>query len=82
MLVFFFGDRYRAGEAQENVLQGDLVHRVVVQHELRLGLLQNAKHLLGRREAPVDDGHDRGKRRQQRGRERGKERQEVDGPLG
>lgn len=66
LFVFLFGWMRRAGEAQENVLQRHLVDTVVVQPEFGLGLLQNVKHLLGRREAIVDDGHKGGERRQQR----------------
>lgn len=66
LFVFLFGWVRRAGEAQENVLQRHLVDTVVIQPEFCLGLLQNVKHLLGRREATVDDGHKGGERRQQR----------------
>ena len=34
----------RAGEAQEDALQGDLADGVVIQHVLPLGLLQSVKY--------------------------------------
>lgn len=45
---------HRAGEAQEDVLQGDPADRVLIQHILFLGLLQGAKELW-EGEASVDN---------------------------
>ena len=58
------GRGHRASEAQENILQGDLVDRIVVQHEFPLGLFQNVKHLWEGGRPPWMMGTREGRRQQ------------------